>query len=119
MSLLASALLYLAHLLYSISLAVWSVHGRWLKGTPLPLAAQRSKVPKHLGVILVSEEDVARKPAVQDAFVRSAERVAAWCRIAGIKQLTVYDRYGVFPSSRVNLIHAQCAQVYSLTRPRR
>ncbi|KZV77070.1 hypothetical protein PENSPDRAFT_679728 [Peniophora sp. CONT] len=130
MSLLASALLYLAHLIYSISLAVWSVHGRWLNRTPLPLAARRSKIPKHLGVILVCGEDVAGKPAVQDAFVRSAERVAAWCRVAEIKHLTVYDRWGVLLNSskevkeRVNAFEhgvkaerVQAAVVYPPTPP--
>lgn len=94
MAVLASTLLFLAHLLYSISLAVWSVYGRWFKRSPLPLVAQRSKTPKHLGVILVCGEGEATRAAVQDAFVRSAERAAAWCRTAGIKHLTVYDRDG-------------------------
>ena len=94
MAVLASILLYLAHLLYSISLAMWSVHGRWLKHAPLPLAFERSKTPKHLGVVLACGEEEATKASVHDAFVRSAERAAAWCRAAGIVQLTVYDRYG-------------------------
>lgn len=98
MAVLASALLFLAHLLYSISLAVWSVHGRWFKRSPLPLVVQRSKTPKHLGVILVCGEGEATKATVQDVFVRSTERAAAWCRLAGIKQLTVYDRYGATTS---------------------
>ncbi|VDC01833.1 unnamed protein product [Peniophora sp. CBMAI 1063] len=98
-AILASALLYLAHLLYSISLAIWSIHARWLKRIPLPLIAQRSKVPKHLGVILVCGEEEARNASVQDTFVRSAERAAAWCRVAGIKRLTLYDRHGVLVQS--------------------
>ena len=94
MSVFAHALLYLAHLLYSFSLAVWSVHGRWFKHPPSPVNAPRSKTPKHLGIILVCGDEDAAKPAVRDAFVKSTERAAAWCEAAGIKQLTIYDRNG-------------------------
>ena len=86
--------LRLVHFLYVAftTIAAW-VQSR-KRCQPKPLQAQRSKIPKHLCLNLVTNDDM---PAgeTETAFLQCLQNVAAWCRVLGIETLTVYDRHGM------------------------
>jgi dehydrodolichyl diphosphate syntase complex subunit NUS1 len=61
---------------------------------PKSLEAQRSKIPKHLCLNLVANNDMPAEET-ETAFLQCLQSVAAWCRVLGIETLTVYDRHGM------------------------
>jgi len=130
MSWAARLSLRLFHLIYSFYLAIWSFHCRWLDARPKELTDTRPKVPQHLAITLACSEDEVGDHAVNEAFVTCAERAAAWCRQAGIRRLTLYDRHGILLGvsdilkQRFSAIEctvqperAKSATVYPLTPP--
>ena len=63
---------------------------------PLPLLAPRDKLPRHLALLLISqdeEEENVSEGAIQ-AMLESVRRTIRWCTATGIENLTVYDRQG-------------------------
>ena len=92
MSLLATVALAILHSLYRLVLVLKSLATRFRKD-PLPLTAQRSKLPAHLALTLVADSDEDEE-ANEKYMLDSVGKVAAWCQAVGIRRLTVYDREG-------------------------
>jgi len=86
--------LRLVHFLYATftTVAAW-LHWR-KRRQPNPLKSYRSKIPKHLCLNLVADNDTPAEET-EAAFVQCVQSVASWCRVSGIESLTVYDRHGV------------------------
>jgi len=61
---------------------------------PQPVTAYRSKLPKHLAIVLVSN-NIAHPKHTEELYLECLARVATWCRTLGIEQLTAYDADGV------------------------
>jgi len=61
---------------------------------PQPVTAYRSKLPKHLAIVLASN-DKAHPEHTEELYLECLARVATWCRALGIEQLTAYDADGV------------------------
>ncbi|TFK41207.1 hypothetical protein BDQ12DRAFT_711007 [Crucibulum laeve] len=94
MGLLAALLLHIIHLVYSLILLV---HSFWKRNTwipPRPLQDVRSRIPKHLAILLVSDP-VYSPDEVEEGLVQSVVNTVGWCRTVGIEKLTVYDEHGV------------------------
>jgi len=58
-----------------------------------PVTAYRSKVPKHLAIVLVSN-DRAHPKHTEELYLECLSRVITWCRMLGIEMLTAYDADG-------------------------
>lgn len=86
--------LRLIHLLYAafITIAAWVQKRK--RRQPKPLKAKRSKIPKHLCLNLVANNDMPAEET-ETTFLQCLQSVAAWCRELGIETLTVYDRRGM------------------------
>ena len=86
--------LRLIHFLY----AAFTTIAAWLhkhkRRQPNPLKAHRSKIPKHLCLNLVANNDMPAEET-EAAFLQCTQSVASWCRALGIETLTVYDRHGI------------------------
>lgn len=93
MSWLAYLFLRLLHVVYWLVTAVRSM--RKPRIDPRPLAAKRNKLPAHLALLLVPSDDLERSEADTDAMLDSVDRAVAWCRVAGISRLSVYDCTGM------------------------
>ena len=102
MSWLATVLLYLLHALYKLVLVFKSLLARFSQ-EPLPLAFERSKIPQHLALSLVFNPD-ADEETNEKYMLNSVEKVAAWCQVAGIRRLTVYDHAGAFYSRYIRTL---------------
>ncbi|KAI0651928.1 hypothetical protein C8Q79DRAFT_67547 [Trametes meyenii] len=100
MSWLAPAVLALLHALYRLVLVFKSVFC-WDK-EPLPLTATRSKTPLHLALVLVPNPAVDEEVNEQ-YMLESVVQIAGWCKAAGIRRLSVYDREGILASSSLGL----------------
>jgi len=98
MSWLASLVLRLIHVLYSLVISVSYVRG-YFRSAPQPLAARRNKIPTSLAIVLTCAEDYLDSHNLEESFIQCVERAAAWCRVAGIGRLTVYDRQGILTRS--------------------
>jgi len=61
---------------------------------PQPVTAYRSKVPKHLAIVLVSN-DTVHSNHTEGLYLECLARVFTWCRALGIEQLTAYDAEGI------------------------
>ncbi|ETW86874.1 hypothetical protein HETIRDRAFT_377501 [Heterobasidion irregulare TC 32-1] len=96
MSWLASLILRIIHVFYSLVIAVSSM-ANGLRRVPLPLTAARGKIPRHLALVLVYSEmtDSEDSESLEDALIQNVERAAGWCQACGISRLTVYDRQGL------------------------
>ena len=92
MSLLATVALAILHSLYRLVLVLKSLATRFRKD-PLPLTAQRSKLPAHLALTLVADSDEDEE-ANEKYMLNTVERVSEWCQATGIRRLTVYDHDG-------------------------
>ena len=92
MSWLATFTLAVLHSLYHLILVFKSLAFRY-RGSPLPLAAPRSKLPSHLALTLV-EDSIKDEEAAEKYMLNTVDRCAEWCRAVGIRRLTVYDREG-------------------------
>ncbi|THH16811.1 hypothetical protein EW146_g3880 [Bondarzewia mesenterica] len=96
MSWLASCVLRLIHVFYSLVIALSSIRSRSQR-LPLPLAAARTKFPTHLALVLthVDETEHESHEDLEEALIECVRRAATWCQACGISRLTVYDRQGV------------------------
>lgn len=95
MHLLFRFALWLFHFLYSVYLALSSIRSRYFRFTPRSLNATRSKTPSHLALVLASQDPELCVSEAREAFLACTERAVAYCRTAGIRCLSVYDRQGL------------------------
>jgi len=93
MSWLTSFALYVFHAIYTLVTTLSSIP-RYFANTPQPLSTQRTQVPKHLALILASDNCIPEDVWETDV-VDNVEQIVGWCREAGIHRLTVYDRQGM------------------------
>ncbi|KAI0669821.1 hypothetical protein C8Q78DRAFT_147308 [Trametes maxima] len=100
MSWLAPAVLALLHALYRLVLVFKSVFRR--DKEPLPLTAARSKTPLHLALVLVPNSAVDEETN-ERYMLESVVQTAGWCKVAGIRRLSVYDHEGILASSSLEL----------------
>ncbi|KAI0778261.1 hypothetical protein BD413DRAFT_507990 [Trametes elegans] len=100
MSWLAPVTLAFLHALYRLVLVFKYIFRS--REEPRPIAAERSKVPQHLAFILVPNPEAGDEDNEQ-YMLNSVEKVAGWCRMAGISRLTVYDREGVLAKCSLEL----------------
>lgn len=90
----ASLFLWFLHLLHALLVFLTTRFQKRRHSPPQPVSAYRSKLPKHLAIILVS--DVAVNPKhTEELYLECLVRVVKWCRALGIEQLTAYDAEGV------------------------
>lgn len=92
MSWLASFALYVFHAIYYVANFISSIR-RHFTNAPRPLDAQRKQVPSHLALVLASDENGPTE-GLEECMLDNVEEVVSWCRAAGIRKLTVYDRRG-------------------------
>lgn len=93
MSAIYTCLLYLIHLVYAIQLRLNSLKKRFLAPPPQHLAAPRRRLPKHLAIVFAIDPTVPAD-AAREALTKSVMNAVEWCRIAGIRKLTVYEENG-------------------------
>ncbi|KAG2159814.1 uncharacterized protein EDB93DRAFT_1112058 [Suillus bovinus] len=89
----APVFLWLLHLLHASLAFLTTKFQRRRYFHPQPLTAYRSKLPKHLAIILVSY-DAANSKHTEELYLECLVRVVKWCRALGIEQLTAYDAEG-------------------------
>jgi dehydrodolichyl diphosphate syntase complex subunit NUS1 len=89
----SSLVLAFIHAIYSFILAFSSRVNTATKKSPLALDAPRRRIPSHLAILFVTDEEVDITAATA-AFIQSVEGAVEWCRMAGIEDLAVYDRQG-------------------------
>ena len=100
---LTSFLLFLVHVVYSVACAATSLRRWHSTRDPLPLVHNRKQVPAHVAVLFASHDDTALERFEGDILSNIAQLVA-WCRLVGVKRLTVYDRKGLFSFSPHRLL---------------
>ncbi|KZT02646.1 uncharacterized protein LAESUDRAFT_661349 [Laetiporus sulphureus 93-53] len=100
MSWLASVVLAILHSVYWLVIRLQSL--LTIKNDPEFLTAERKKVPKHLALLLVTDDAVDAEEA-ESLLAESVERAAAWCRKVGIARLTVYDREGILEKASLDI----------------
>ena len=93
---LATLVLYLIHAVYALANVVTSWRYRRFAREPYPLVAERSKLPRHLAILLASSYDHVSESFEQD-ILQNVEQIVGWCKTAGIQRLTLYDRQGMLP----------------------
>jgi dehydrodolichyl diphosphate syntase complex subunit NUS1 len=94
MSWLASLALYVLHAIYAMANIVTSWREGYSAREPHPLVAKRSKLPRHVAVLLASDLDTVSDIFEQD-ILQNLQEVVGWCREVGIQRLTLYDRAGL------------------------
>lgn len=107
MSLLEGAGLLALHFLY----VLWEAHvvlfSQLKASQPQPLEVARNKLPSHLALVIA---DTGETIGEEDAVVESICEAVRCCSIAGIENLSVYDRTGAIHKL---LIHLQSLTVCS------
>ncbi|TCD69929.1 hypothetical protein EIP91_005753 [Steccherinum ochraceum] len=101
MSWLTYTVLCFIHALYSIYKSVSSYWKRF-DHAPQPLNAPRTKLPTHLALLLVPDDDSPFEQQ-KDDMLQTVEHVASWCKDAGIEKVSVYDREGLLQDSSMDL----------------
>ncbi|KAG1769174.1 hypothetical protein EDD22DRAFT_869671 [Suillus occidentalis] len=89
----ASLFLWLLHLLHVSLVFLTTKFQKRRYLPPQPVTAYRSKLPKHLAIVLVSS-DAANPKHTEGLYLECLARVVKWCRALGIEQLTAYDAEG-------------------------
>ena len=98
---LAAFGLFLIHFVYSLVNAATSLRKLCSARNPQPLTAKRRQLPSHLAVLFVCNHHVSLERFEED-IVANIEQIVGWCRLAGITQLTVYDREGEYSRTQSN-----------------
>lgn len=98
MSWLASLVLALIHAVYSLFIWLRTVRPNRHERIPLELNAKRSKAPKHLGLILAYDASLDDHEEIEQVLVACLRSAVGCAQVAGIQQLTVYDRDGASAS---------------------
>ncbi|KAG2061795.1 hypothetical protein BDR06DRAFT_945829 [Suillus hirtellus] len=89
----ASLFLWLLHLVHASLVFLTTKFRKRRYLPPQSLTAYRSKLPKHLAIILVSH-DATNPKHTEELFMECLVRVVKWCKGLGIEQLTAYDAEG-------------------------
>ncbi|KAG1801668.1 uncharacterized protein HD556DRAFT_1438675 [Suillus plorans] len=89
----ASLFLWLLHLVHASLVFLTTKFRKRRYLPPQSLTAYRSKLPKHLAIILVSHDAVNPKHT-EELYMECLVRVVKWCKALGIEQLTAYDAEG-------------------------
>jgi dehydrodolichyl diphosphate syntase complex subunit NUS1 len=89
----ATLFLWLLHILHASLVYLIAKFQKRRYLPPQPITAYRSKLPKHLAIILVSY-DAANPKNTEELYLECLVRVVKWCRVLGIEQLTAYDAEG-------------------------
>lgn len=92
-----SLFLWLLHLLHVSLVFLRTKFQKRRYLPPRPLTAYRSKLPKHLAIILVSYH-AANPKHTEELYLESLVRVVKWCKASGIGQVTAYDSEGILLS---------------------
>jgi len=92
---LASLCLRVLHLLYFLVVLLFNIWKSFKHRKPKHLTAERTKLPSHLALTLVTSEDIDAKTK-EKSFVECIARAVTWCQAVGITQLSVYDREGAY-----------------------
>ena len=98
MSRLASFFLCLIHAIYALTSLTSSLREYFAREAPTALTVRRKQVPKHVAILLASDNDSAPSEAFEQQILQNVENVVAWCQVVGIQRLTFYDRKGAFHS---------------------
>lgn len=85
--------LVIIHALHIFWTCITTLVHRITPSTPLPVRAKRQKLPAHLTVV-ITETEASPSPEEKDAIVESVVRCVRWCKEAGIRNLSLYDRQG-------------------------
>lgn len=85
------ALLWIFHLILALKRFVATLLP---KRQPRPLRTRRRKLPGHLAVILRHDKSSGKSNNELPEALESVRRLALWCRIAGIRVLSVFDEEG-------------------------
>ncbi|KZT30530.1 hypothetical protein NEOLEDRAFT_1144159 [Neolentinus lepideus HHB14362 ss-1] len=94
MSWLASLVLWVVHLVYSLVTSVHALRISFAKSIPEPLSAHRRRVPEHLALLLVVDDEAVNTKSIA-CCLKSVRNAAAWAKAAGVRRLTVYDRQSI------------------------
>ncbi|TFK57133.1 hypothetical protein OE88DRAFT_100151 [Heliocybe sulcata] len=94
MSWLASLILWVVHLVYSFVTSIHALRISFAKTTPGPLSAARGRVPEHLALLLVLDDEAVNEETVA-CCLESVRNAATWAQAAGVRRLTVYDRHSI------------------------
>ncbi|KAG2120834.1 uncharacterized protein F5147DRAFT_663436 [Suillus discolor] len=89
----ASLFLWLLHFVHASLVFLTTKFRKRRYLPPQSLTAYRSKLPKHLAIILVSH-DAANPKHTEELYLECLVRVVKWCKALGIEQLTAYDAEG-------------------------
>lgn len=89
----ASLFLWLLHLVHASLVFLTTKFRKRRYLPPQSLTAYRSKLPKHLAIILVSH-DAANPKHTEELYMECLVSVVKWCKALGIEQLTAYDAEG-------------------------
>lgn len=92
MNFLTRICLGLVHVAYALYNALYALFVRHVQH-PYPLAKDRRRIPKHLALLLTSD-DAANQDDVRYAYERAVRDVTRWCNIVGVSRLTAYDPRG-------------------------
>jgi dehydrodolichyl diphosphate syntase complex subunit NUS1 len=98
--------LRLLHIIYASLVCLQTRFQGFRYSLPRPVTAYRSRLPKHLAIILVSN-DRAHPKHTEELYLECLARVATWCRALGIEQLTAYDADGKLFAGAGCIIHAK------------
>lgn len=94
MAKLALLVLNIVHFFYAVYNAVCAFFQRF-GSYPLPLSAPRQRIPSHLALLLTCDED-ADDELAEEIFTHTVYNAVRWCRLVGIKRLSVYDTRGTY-----------------------
>ena len=90
---LTSYILFLIHLTYALVNAATSLYKLYTTRDPRPLTTKRRQLPSHLAILFACDDDDALD-RFEGELLANIEQIVTWCRLVGIKRLTVYDRRG-------------------------
>jgi hypothetical protein len=97
-NMLAFLSLRVLHLFYFLAVLLSNIWQSFERRKPKHLAAERTKVPSHLALILVTSEDIDAE-TTEKSFVECIARAVTWCQAVGIRQFSVYDCEGTYQLS--------------------
>jgi dehydrodolichyl diphosphate syntase complex subunit NUS1 len=86
-------------LLYFLEVLLFDIWQSFERRKPKHLAAERTKLPSHLALILVTSEEIVAE-TTEKSFVECIARAVTWCQAVGISQLSVYDCEGAYQLSQ-------------------
>jgi len=101
---MSTIILHVVHWIYRLILTLYSIWRSFTChfNTPAPLLAPRRQTPKHVALILLTDDVPQQKD--KEVMIDSLWRTVEWCRTARIEHLSVFDRDGILKKS-LNDLH--------------